>query len=33
MLFADDIVFCEDKDADMTEYLEESLGREGNAGQ
>ena len=35
MLFADDIVLCGDKDVDMTVpgVVEESLGREGNAGQ
>ena len=37
MLFADDIVLCGDKDVDMTDrvpgVVEESLGREGNAGQ
>ena len=36
MLFADDIMLCGDKDVDMTGYLEsveESIGREGNAGQ
>ena len=32
MLFADDIVLCGDKDVDMA-VVEESLGREGNAGQ